>query len=144
MPEIQKADPKADLLSSENAQRFIEFIMMQAQQAMLFLGRLPHPTNGDVTVNLEAAKMFIDYLDMLREKTRGNLSSDEEKILGNIVSDLQMSFVQVSSEQSKNISKTSQETSSSQKDLPPTESPSTPLSGEEDQKKRFSKSYGEL
>lgn len=143
MPEIQKADQ----LSSETAQRFIEFIMMQAQQAMLFLGRLPHPSTGAVTVNLDAAKMFIDYLEVLREKTRGNLSPDEEKILGSILSDLQMTFVQVSSEQPKaNNTSHLEATSSSQPETSSeklvSESPSS--SSEEDQKKRFSKSYGEL
>ena len=45
--------------------------MMQAQQASLFLGRIPHPQSGQSAVQLEPAKLFIDHLEMIREKTRG-------------------------------------------------------------------------
>jgi hypothetical protein len=135
MPEVQKADSQ----TGETAQRFIEFIMMQAQQAMLFLGRLPHPSTGETIVNLEAARMFIDYIEMLKEKTRGNLSSDEEKVLGSILSDLQMSFVQASNDNPENKAISNPEPSSQ-----PDSIIEEKISSEEDQKKRFSKSYGEL
>ncbi|MCF7729492.1 MAG: DUF1844 domain-containing protein [Chthoniobacterales bacterium] len=135
MPEVQKADSQ----TGETAQRFIEFIMMQAQQAMLFLGRLPHPSTGETIVNLEAARMFIDYIEMLKEKTRGNLSSDEEKVLGSILSDLQMSFVQVSNDNPENKAISNPEPSSQADSIIEEK-----ISSEEDQKKRFSKSYGEL
>jgi hypothetical protein len=135
MPEVQKADSQ----TGETAQRFIEFIMMQAQQAMLFLGRLPHPSTGETIVNLEAARMFIDYIEMLKEKTRGNLSSDEEKVLGSILSDLQMSFVQASNDNPENKEISNPEPSSQADSIIEEK-----MSSEEDQKKRFSKSYGEL
>ena len=135
MPEVQKADSQ----TGETTQRFIEFIMMQAQQAMLFLGRLPHPSTGETLVNLEAARMFIDYIDMLKDKTRGNLSSDEEKVLGSILSDLQMSFVQVSQESRTDKAIPNQEPESSQ--LHSGIDEKTP--SQEEQKIRFSKSYGE-
>ena len=134
MPEIQKADQH----SSETTQRFIEFIMMQAQQAMLFLGKLPHPSTGETMVNLEAARMFIDYLEMLREKTRGNLSGDEEKIMGSILSELQMSFVQASNDNPTDKKIASDETTSSSLDSSTEET----TASEEEQKKKFSKSYG--
>jgi hypothetical protein len=136
MPEVQKANSQ----NGETAQRFIEFIMMQAQQAMLFLGRLPHPSTGETMVNLEAARMFIDYIDMLKEKTRGNLSNDEEKVLGSILSDLQISFVQVSKDNLADQTIPNQEPESTEPDSKIEES----ASSQEDQKKRFSKSYGEL
>src|SRR5438874_12642682 len=69
--------------SGEVAQRFIEFVMMQAQHAALFLGQIPNPQSGKAEVNLEMAKMFIDQLAMIQEKTRGNLSSEEGTILRN-------------------------------------------------------------
>jgi hypothetical protein len=136
MPEIQTHDQQ----SSETAQRFIEFIMMQAQQAMLFLGRLPHPSTGDTVVNLEAARMFIDYLEMLREKTHGNLSSDEEKILSSILSELQITFVQASNDDSAN-KKIASDTMSSPSSLD--SSSAEPIASEEEKTKRFSKTYGE-
>src|SRR5437660_9241497 len=82
--------------SGEMTQRFIEFVMMQAQNAALFLGQIPNPQTGKGEVNLDVAKMFIDQLAMIRAKTRGNLSDDEIKVLNNAISNLQMAFFEVS------------------------------------------------
>lgn len=90
MAEIQQSTNSADL-----TQRFIELVMMNAQQAALCLGQMAHPSTGKAEVNIEAAKMFIDHLEIIREKTRGNLNKDEEKILTSVLSELQMAFVQV-------------------------------------------------
>ena len=90
MAEIQQATNSADL-----TQKFIELVMMQAQQAALCLGQMAHPSTGKTEVNLDAARMFIDHLEIIREKTRGNPTKDEEKILTSILSELQLAFVQV-------------------------------------------------
>lgn len=92
MAEIQQSTNSADL-----TQRFIELVMMNAQQASLCLGLIAHPSTGKADVNLQAAKMFIDHLEIIHEKTRGNLTKDEEKILSSVLSELRMAFVQVSS-----------------------------------------------
>src|ERR1700759_1431473 len=78
------------------AQRFIEFVMMQEQNAALFLGQIPNPQTGQDEVNLELARMFIDQLAMIQEKTRGNLTGEEATVLRNAISNLQMAFVEVS------------------------------------------------
>lgn len=91
MAEVQKTTQ-----SGEMAQQFIEFVMMQAQNAALFLGQFPNPQTGKAEVNLEVARMFIDQLVMIREKTRGNLSSDESSVLASAISGLQMAFVEAS------------------------------------------------
>ena len=114
MAEIQRSTHAGEL-----AQKFIEFIMMQAQQAALCLGQIPHPSTGKAEVNLEAARMFIDHLEIIKEKTRGNLSPDEDKILTSILSELQLAFVHVASEPTTAV---------------------TP--SEEEGKKKFTKSYG--
>lgn len=80
--------------SGETTQRFIAFIMMQSQQTALFLGRLPNPQTGKSEVNLEVARMLIDQLEMIREKTRGNLNHEETEILASILADLQVGYVQ--------------------------------------------------
>src|SRR4051812_4059547 len=82
----------------EMSQRFIEFVMMQAQNAALFLGQIPNPQTGKGEVNLELAKMFIDQLAMIQEKTRGNLTNEETAVVRNTLSNLQMAFVEVSKE----------------------------------------------
>ena len=80
----------------EVSQRFVEFVMMHAQNAALFLGQIPNPQTGQGEVNLDLAKMFIDQLAMIQEKTRGNLTNEETTVLRNAISNLQMAFVEVS------------------------------------------------
>ncbi|MDP3851752.1 MAG: DUF1844 domain-containing protein [Luteolibacter sp.] len=61
--------------------RFNEFVILQAQNAGLFLGQLPNPHTGVKSVKLRAAKSVIDSLEMLASKTRGNLTASEAKLL---------------------------------------------------------------
>lgn len=61
--------------------RFNDFILFQAQSAGLFLGQLPNPGSGETSVNLRAAKSVIDSLQMLSNKTAGNLTEAEGKLL---------------------------------------------------------------
>ncbi len=70
MPSPTEADP-----------RFNEFILLQAQNAGLFLGQIPNPVTGEKSVNLRAAKSVIDSLGMLKNKTAGNLTEHESKLL---------------------------------------------------------------
>src|SRR3984893_9734666 len=81
--------------TGELSQRFVEFVMMHAQNAALFLGQIPNPKTGEGEVNLELAKMFIDQLAMIQEKTRANLSNEESTVLRNALSNLQMAYVEV-------------------------------------------------
>src|SRR5918997_4893477 len=90
------AEVQTSTQTGEMTQRFIEFVMMQAQNAALFLGQIPNPQTGQGEVNLDVARMFIDQLAMIQEKTRGNLSSEEQAVLRNTLSNLQMVFVEVS------------------------------------------------
>ncbi len=68
--------------------RFSEFVILQAQNAGLFLGQIPHPATGEKAVNLRAAKSVLDSLEMLEAKTRGNLTGTEEKLLGTALANL--------------------------------------------------------
>ncbi len=120
-------------------QKFIAFVMMQAQQISLFLGRIPHPQTGKAEVNLEAARVFIDQLEMIREKTRGNLTADETEILAKVLADLQMEFVKASSGGSE---APAVEAPSGSQAAPVGETPAASAADSEESKKRFSKSYG--
>ena len=66
--------PKADT-------RFNDFVFLQAQNAGLFLGQLPHPSTGETNVNLKAAATVLDSLEMLAVKTKGNLTEEEASLL---------------------------------------------------------------
>ncbi len=78
MPNTPESDP-----------RFNEFIILQAQNAGLFLGQIPNPQTGGRSVNLRAAKSVIDSLEMLASKTRGNLTDSESKLLTAALQNLQ-------------------------------------------------------
>lgn len=67
--------------SSHPDARFNEFVILQAQNAGLFLGQIPHPNSGEKNINLRAARSVIDSLEMLASKTRGNLTPSESKLL---------------------------------------------------------------
>ncbi|MEY2561263.1 MAG: hypothetical protein QOG51_1678 [Verrucomicrobiota bacterium] len=134
----------------EMSQRFIEFVMMQAQNAALFLGQIPNPQTGQGEVNLELAKMFIDQLAMIQEKTRGNLTNEESAVLRNTLSNLQMAFVEVS-QQTKAGGAAAAPTPAPEAEAPSpspsaaAEAPETPAPApapETESRKKFTKSYG--
>ncbi len=66
-----------------------------AAEAMVSLGQVTNPITGKAEVNLDQAKYFIDTLQMLEEKTQGNLTSEENGALTMLLSQLQMAFVGV-------------------------------------------------
>lgn len=72
--------------------RFSEFVILQAQNAGLFLGQIPNPVDGRKSVNLRAAKSVIDSLEMLASKTRGNLTASEDKLLSTAIQNLRPLF----------------------------------------------------
>jgi hypothetical protein len=144
------AEVQTNTQSGELSQRFIEFVMMQAQNAALFLGQIPNPQTGQGEVNLELAKMFIDQLAMIQEKTRGNLTNEESAVLRNTLSNLQMAFVEVSQQ-----TKGGSAAASPPQPAPKAESPTTEPSAaaeksdapevpptESESRKKFTKSYG--
>src|SRR5713101_3062473 len=102
------AEVQTSTQSGELSQRFIEFVMMHAQNAALFLGQIPNPKTGEGEVNLELAKMFIDQLAMIQEKTRGNLTNEEATVLRNTLSNLQMVYVEVAQQAPKGAAQPTQ------------------------------------
>jgi len=137
------AEVQTSTNSGELAQRFIEFVMMQAQNAALFLGQIPNPQTGKGEVNLEVAKMFIDQLAMIQEKTRGNLSNEESTVLRNALSNLQLAYVEVARGSSAAAAGPSEK--KAPESAPPDASvtPEAPTAGPEgESRKKFTKSYG--
>jgi len=93
MAEFQKTNPAT---SAETTRKFVQFIMVQAQNILYVLGRIPTPEGERLPPNLQAAKMMIDHLDLIALKTQGNLNSQEEKILKEALQQVQMAFVEAS------------------------------------------------
>ena len=63
-------------------------------QALMALGRIPNPITKQSLKNLPTARHFIDTLDMLEEKTRGNLAPEERKLLEEIQHQLRLLYVE--------------------------------------------------
>lgn len=80
---------------------FATFILSLSHSALMHLGEAPHPETNAVEANLPLAKQNIDLLGMLEEKTKGNLTGDEERLLAQMLFDLRMRYV----ERSKGASK---------------------------------------
>jgi hypothetical protein len=144
------AEVQTNTQSGEMTQRFIEVVMMQAQNAALFLGQIPNPQTGKPETNLEVARMFIDQLAMIQEKTRGNLTNEEATILRNTLSNLQMAFVEVARETPQGAAhpeapeaaeppKSAEQPSAAQ---PEPSAPITSSEPETESRKKFTKSYG--
>ena len=144
MPEVQKT-----VQTGEMTQRFIEFVMMHAQNAALFLGQIPNPKTGEAEINVDLARMFIDQLQMIQEKTRGNLTNEETTVLRNALSNLQMAFVEASgaAQPQRAPQPEAAQPAPSQQDQPTSSAPeqSAPLASSESEtesRKKFTKSYG--
>src|SRR5262245_33971583 len=73
---------------------FANMVIQQSNMALMLLGKMPHPQSGETVRDLEAARLFIDQLEMLQAKTRGNLSKAEEDLLKQSLTTLRMAFVE--------------------------------------------------
>ena len=73
---------------------FSSFILSLGSSALYHFGEIPDPVSGAKQRNLDLARQTIDILVVLRDKTTGNLSDDEEQLLESLLHDLQMRYVQ--------------------------------------------------
>jgi len=76
------------------SKQFVGLLQMLAMQAYMALGEMESPVTGGVEVNLPQAKAFIELLTSLQEKTKGNLSKEEEDSLNSLVYELQLKFTE--------------------------------------------------
>ena len=80
---------------------FATFVLSLSSSAAYHLGLVPHPEDQTSTSNLPMAKQTIDILGILQEKTKGNLTGEEERLLGEVIYNLRMAFVNASKKSSK-------------------------------------------
>ncbi|HEX9974351.1 MAG TPA: DUF1844 domain-containing protein [bacterium] len=88
-----------DKLSAEEREKFLfSFLIMSYQtSALMQMGQLKDPHTQKVEKNLENAKLSIDILGMLQEKTKNNLTKDEAELLENVLRELRLSYIKESS-----------------------------------------------
>lgn len=78
----------------QNQALLVSLMMMLSASAMQQLGKLVNPETNKTEVNLEAAQMSIDMIEMLKQKMQGNLNDREARMIDDILSSLQMNYVE--------------------------------------------------
>jgi len=155
MAEIQKNNPA---LSPEMTKRFVQFVMVQAQNILYVLGRIPTPEGERIPPNLQAAKMMIDHLELIRIKTEGNLTAQETKIISEALQQVQLAFVEASGgtpvgmmpDRGPQVDMSALEEEMEPEETPTTTKAGTPtplqppnaITSEAEEKKKYFKSYG--
>ena len=102
----------------KNKQLFFSLIYSFQMQTMMQLGKLANPVTGTIEKELDGAQVTIDMLDMLKAKTKGNSSEDENRFLDQVIADLKLNYV----EERDNESKASQSTEKAEDKKPEAES----------------------
>lgn len=141
--------------AGEMTQIFIEFVMMQAQNAALCLGQINDPRVGPAQINIPLAKIFIDQLAVIRAKTAGNLTPEEQRVIDSAVEQMELAFVHVVSQTEglhpgealvsapETPPATAPEAIAAAPQPPPAAAPApAPAPPPEEGRKRFTKSYG--
>ncbi|MFQ5867307.1 MAG: DUF1844 domain-containing protein [bacterium] len=72
---------------------FMSLVLSLSQAAMQQMGKVTNPLTGKIERNLEQAKVTIDMMEMLKERTKGNLVKEEEKLISETLATLQLNYV---------------------------------------------------
>ena len=92
-PAAEEEFSEEDLADARDPASFMNFLMMLAQNAASTLGMVEHPVTHQRDVDVEAGKHWIDVLGMLQNKTEGNLTPQEKRMLEGLLADLRMQYV---------------------------------------------------
>lgn len=96
MNDTHPLETGADAPSHEDRQAalFAQLVLQQTNLALMLLGKMPNPQTGETSRDLDAARLFIDQLEMIEAKTKGNLSRDESRLLQQSLMTLRLAFVE--------------------------------------------------
>ena len=93
-PHVSQTETAPGSSEEMNSALFAHLVMQQSNMALMLMGKVAHPQTGQVVQDIDAAKLFIDQLEMLETKTKGNLSKEESTLLKQTLMTLQLSFVE--------------------------------------------------
>jgi hypothetical protein len=116
---------------------FATMVMQLTNMASIFMGKVPHPETKQPTVDLDTAQIFIDQLEMLEARTKGNLNPEEQNILKQALTMVRMAFVEAVEAADKTLK---QEQKAAPSDASQSEPAPNPAETEESRKK-FTKKY---
>lgn len=141
-PDLLAGVSRDDILSAH----FANMVLQQTNMALMLLGKAPHPETGETVRDIEAARMFIDQLEMLEVKTKGNLTKEEQGLLKQSLMAVRLAFVEAVDAAGTTPSQQEQPAVPGQSVEPgaPTTTAATPAPGsaaDEEPKKRFTKKY---
>lgn len=86
-------DEADEIPGADDPASFVNFLSTLATNAAASLGAVPHPSTGKLSLDLETGKYWLDVLGMIKEKTKGNLHAQEQRLLDGLLSDLRMQYV---------------------------------------------------
>jgi hypothetical protein len=135
-----ESSTREDLMSA----LFAQLVVQQTNLAMMLLGKVAHPETGQVHKDIDSARLFIDQLEMLELKTKGNLTREESGLLKQSLMNLRLAFVEAVDQPataSSEPARAGTDAPASQTATSPGTSPATPSSEEEEHRKKFSKKY---
>jgi hypothetical protein len=144
-PHVSGDNPLSGSPEEMKSALFAHIIMQQSSMAMMLLGKTPHPETGQVARDLEAARFFIDLLEMLEFKTKGNLNPEEAALLKQSLMSLRMAFVEsVDAPPPQPESRPASgpaPVGAAPAVEPKTATPAAPAQEEDEHRKKFSKKY---
>lgn len=79
--------------SDKSTMMFASLVMMFNSQAMMAMGKVANPMTGKVDREMQGAQFMIDLLEMIEERTKGNLTDDESRMLTTTLRDLRLNYV---------------------------------------------------
>ena len=139
--------PAASDLGNEELQTalFAQLVLQQSNMALMMMGKVAHPETGQNIKDFEAARLFIDTLEMLEARTHGNLTKQENNLLKQTLMNLRLQFVEAVEDRSTPAHAETAKPGSSQPG-PETEASkgtasSAQATEEEEHRKKFSKKY---
>ena len=104
IPQQPESQPQAEPRSPTTERKlppinFSTFVLSLHSSSLIAMGVMPDPYSNQTTKELELAKQNIDLLSMLEEKTKGNLTKEENDLIKNVLYDLRMKYVEMKNQQ---------------------------------------------
>jgi hypothetical protein len=138
--------------ASEDAKRqemmsalFAQLILQQTNMAMMLLGKVAHPETGQLYKDVEGSRLFIDQLEMLEIKTKGNLTKEESGLLKQSLMNLRLAFVEAINAEETQNRPSAQPAATNPASAPAADSSesktATASATDEEHRKKFSKKY---
>jgi hypothetical protein len=129
---------------------FANMVIQQTNMAMMLLGKVAHPETGQFMQDLESAKMFIDQLEMIEARTKGNLTKQEDALLKQALAALRMAFVETvdapaagshPEPKTDTPAHADESASAAAPSSPPASAPADAPAAADESRKKFSKKY---